>query len=388
VTGYVSGIPEEKNSKQVFTVRVTDVDGRPCGGKLLVHYYSKSGQVEQGDPVSFHCVLMRPPPAKNPGGFDYEGYLRRMNIYTVAYVSSLDKIGHGRTPFYRRLAQSVNLDMNETIDKALPQSESAVLIPMLIGNKQNLSYEEKQAFTDAGVMHILVVSGLKVAYVAGTFLLLFRLMGLKRRLASLLSIPFLLLYMAVTGNNPPVVRATIMAISIFISLSLNRSSLTYQALALAAAVILIFDPQALFTASFQLSFAATIGIVYLYPRLIKPFQKFPAWFRNPVGGSIAVSLASQLGVMPLLSFYFHKIFFAGIISNILIVPLTGVITGLGIVLYLVHFISGPLTSFAAWITSFLIKLLMLQVHYFANLPYAAVHVATPALWGVGVYYLI
>ena len=235
-------------------------------------------------------------------------------------------------------------------------------------------------------MHMLVVSGFKVAYVAGTFILLFRLLGFKRRLASLLTMPFLFLYMIVTGNNPPVVRATVMAFSIFISMSLNRDSLIYQSLALAAAAILIFDPQALFTASFQLSFAATIGIVYLYPFLMKPFQKFPAWFRNPIGGSVAVSLSSQLGVMPLLSYYFHKIFIAGIFSNIPIVPLTGIITGVGIVLYLVHFVSGPLTSFYRICYFFAYKLLLIQVHYFASIPYAAVRVATPAFWVIAAYY--
>ena len=386
VTGRVTDIFKEYNSKQIFTVKASDVDGHPCGGTLLVHSSSKNDRAEEGDIVRFHCALLRPPPARNPGGFDYAAYLRRMNIYAVAYISYFMKIDHKPLPFYIRLAEATHRDMTETILKALPPAESAVLIPMLIGDKQSLPIEEKRAFTDAGVMHILVVSGLKVAYVAGTFLLLFRLTGFKRRLASLLTIPFLLLYMVITGDNPPVVRATIMAVSIFISLSLKRESLTYQALALAAAVILIFDPQALFTASFQLSFSATIGIVYLFPYLIKPFQKFPWWFRNPVGGTVAVCLASQLGVMPLLAFYFHKIFIAGIVSNIPIVPLTGIITGMGIVLYLVHFISGPLTLLMGCVISLLIKLLLAQVHYFAGLPYATMPAATPSLWAVALYY--
>jgi len=386
VTGTVSGMPEQKYNKQIFAVKVSKVNDNPCRGTLLVHSFFKGEPAQEGDIIRFRCMLMRPFPTRNPGGYDYAERLRRMNIYAVTYISYFQKIGYKPLPFYWRLAETARLDMIETIQKTLPPDESAVLVPMLVGDKQSLSEEEKRAFTDAGVMHILVVSGLKVAYVAGTFLLLFRLVGFKRRFASLLTIPFLIIYMIATGNNPPVVRATIMAISIFISLSLKRESLTYQALALAAAAILIVDPQALFTASFQLSFAATIGIVYLYPYLIRPFQRFPAWFRNPIGGSVAVSLSSQLGVMPLLSYYFHKIFIAGIFSNIPIVPLTGIITGAGIVLYLIHFVSVPLTAFTGYIISLLIKLLLVQVHYFANIPYAAVRVATPAFWVIAAYY--
>ncbi len=386
VAGRVTSITEETENKQVFILKATRANGRRCGGMLLVHSFSKDIRANEGDIIRFHCLIAKPPPLRNPGGYDYAERLRRMNIYAVAYISYFEKTGYKSPSLYSRLAKAAHNDMVETMRRTLAPEASAVLIPMLIGDKQSLSNEEKDRFTDAGVMHILVVSGLKVAYVAGTFLLLFRLMGLKRRYASLLTIPFLLIYMTATGNNPPVVRATIMAICIFISMSLNRSSITYQALAIAAAAILIFDPQAIFSASFQLSFAATIGIVYLYPYLLKPFQTFPWWFRNPIGGSIAVSLASQFGVMPLLSYYFHKMFFAGIISNIPIVPLTGIVTGLGIVLYLVHFVSGPVTSLLAWVTSLLIKILLIQVHYFAGLPYAAVHVATPSLWVIGTYY--
>ena len=386
ITGKVTCISEENSTKQIITIKALSADGRRCRGTLLVYSFSKNNRAEEGDILRFHCVLMRPHPAKNPGGYDQAERLRKMNIYAIAYISSFEKSGREPLSFYTRLAEAAHKDMVETIQKTLPQPEAAVLVPMLVGDKQSLSNEEKDAFTDAGVMHILVVSGLKVAYVAGTFLLLFRIVGFKRRLASLFTIPFLLIYMTATGNNPPVVRATVMALCIFATMSLNRSSITYQALALAAAAILIVDPQALFSASFQLSFAATIGIVYLYPYLIRPFQKFPWWLRNPVGGSIAVSLASQLGVIPLLSLYFHKMFFAGIISNIPIVPLTGIITGMGIVLYMVHFVSGTFASFIAWVTALLIKILLAQVHYFARLPYAAVHVATPNLWIIGAYY--
>jgi len=386
VAGRVSGIAGDNGSKQVFTLKVTSAGGSPCRGTLLVHYFVKGDRVEQGDLVSFGCVLARPPDAKNPGAFDYAAYLRRTGIYAVTYISSLEKTGREAQPFYLRLAQAAHADMVDTIQKALPPAESSVLIPMLIGDKQTLPDEEKRAFTGAGVMHTLVVSGFNVAYVAGIFILLFRVVGFKRRHASLLTMPFLILYLMVTGYSPPALRATVMAFSIILSMSLNRDSLIYQSLALAAAVILIFDPQALFNASFQLSFAATIGIVYLYPFLMEPFGNFPRWFRDTVCATTAVSLAAQLAVMPILACYFNRISPAGLISNIPIVPLTGIVTGAGILLYLVHFISSGLTWLIAYFSSLLMKAILALVHYFAGLPYATIHVGTPDPRAMAVYY--
>jgi competence protein ComEC len=276
----------------------------------------------------------------------------------------------------------------EVLHRFLPAEEANVLAPMLVGDTSGLSREQKAGFSDAGVMHVLVVSGMNVAYVAGLFLFLFRLLGLPRRPAALCTIPCILLYVLVTGMNPPVVRAGVMALFVILSLSLRREPLIYQSLSLAAFVILLFDPQALFSASFQLSFAATLGIVSLSPLLLRPFAPLPGWLRWSIGGLVSVSLAAQLAVLPLLAFYFNKLSLVGLLSNLCIVPLTCLITIAGMLLYAAHLISAPLAGAIACGTGWLLHLLLLLVRCFAALPHATLHVATPSLFTFIAYYLL
>jgi competence protein ComEC len=117
-----------------------------------------------------------------------------------------------------------------------------------------------------GGIHVLVVSGLHVGYVAAVFWLLFRFLPLPNLWRKLSIIPVLIVYAMVTGAAPPVIRATIMAVALIICYLLGRERSIYHAFALAAFVILLINPQALFTASFQLSFAACLGIVYMRSR--------------------------------------------------------------------------------------------------------------------------
>jgi competence protein ComEC len=390
VKGRILNVPEQKNGKLRFVVRVSSVNGQKADGKILVTLFARDGEapVAQGDVIAFGTRLLSPPPARNPGTFDYAAYLNRKGIYTVAYIASCTKIGHSPLPFYQAAANAIRIDMTATLQRYLPQREAGILTPMVIGDKNRLSDEEKQAFRDSGLTHILVVSGLNVAYVVAVFLGLFRLTGLRRRYAALCTIPFILLFMLIAGDNPPVIRATVMAIFVILSLALSREPLIYQSLALAAAVNLIADPQALFTASFQLSFAATAGIVYLYPFLMKPFENLPRWLRVTVGSTFAVSLAAQLAVLPIIAYDFNRIPVIGVVSNIVVVPWAGLITALGIVVYLAHFVSPFITAAVAGLTAFLLHWMLYFVHLFARLPFATVSVATPPPAAIIVYYLL
>jgi competence protein ComEC len=387
VKGKVINVPEQKNNKIQLVIKVFSVNKQETSGKILVTLFSLDRDVKQGDIITFYAKLLSPPPARNPGAFDYAAYLHRNNIYTMAYISSFVKIGHSPLPFYQSIANTIRANMIDTIHRSLPQEEASVLIPMLIGEKSELSDEEKKAFQNSGLTHILVVSGLNIAYVVIVFLGFFRITGFKRRYAALLTIPFILLFMLMVGDNPPAVRATVMALFLIVSLSLAREPLIYQSLAMAAMTILVFDPQALFNASFQLSFAATIGIVYLYPLLIKPFQNFPRWIQNSIGATIAVSLAAQLAVLPIIAYYFNKVSLIGLVSNIPVVPLSGVITALGIVLYLIHFVSHVITVPVVFIISLLLRFMLGCVHLFAAAPFAIVHVAAPSIVSICCYYV-
>lgn len=228
---------------------------------------------------------------------------------------------------------------------------------------------------------------MNVAYVAALFLFCIRLCtGLRQRYAAPLLIPVITLYVLMTGANAPVLRAGIMALFVIISLSLAREPFIYQSLALAAMTIFSFNPQAIFTASFQLSFAATIGIVYIYPKIYAWCASWPRLLRGTLGSTISVSVAAQLAVAPILAYYFNTFSLIGLAANLIVVPLAGFITAGGLAMYLAHFISPALAAAAALPTDALLRAAMMVVALCAQLPHAMVPIAAPSMPCICVYY--
>ena len=387
ITGRMISEPETGQKDFSFVFETRSVNGLNLKEKTLVRYSGGISQFISGDILQIQGRISTPLKAKNPGSFDYETYLARQGIYTIIKSKEIKKLGHTPINLFLNIARYISNDASETIKKYIPEKEASVLLARVIGDRKGLSKETKEEFTDAGVMHMLVVSGINVAYVSLVFLGLFRLFGFSKRKAALFSIPFIFLYALITGANPPVMRACLMAVFVIFSFSLEREPLIYQSLALSALIILILDPQALFGASFQMSFAATVGIVYLYPYLILPCKKAPFWFKNTIGTLFAVSIGAQAGVFPLLIYYFNKFSIAGILTNLIAVPIGGIATSTGIILYLVHFLGDTAGKFFGLINYFLTYTIIVIVEYFSKQKYSIIHIATPSVIFMTFYYI-
>ncbi|MCX5782660.1 MAG: DNA internalization-related competence protein ComEC/Rec2 [Elusimicrobia bacterium] len=386
VTGQIISEPEIKNNYIFFLLKSSKIESKKISEKILVTYDFRGNTFKIGDIIEIRGKIKTPHTANNPGEFNYGKYLNRQNVYTLLKAFSIRKTGFNKPQFLYRFSLLIQKDIIKTIELYLPPKEASVLIPMVVGNKSSLSKEIKEEFMDAGVMHVLVVSGLNVGYVCAIFLGLFRLTGLRKRRSALLTIPFILFYCMMTGANPPILRASIMAVFVILSLSLAREPLIYHSLALSALTILLFDPQALFTASFQLSFAATIGIVYFYPYFIIPFKRFTFWIKNTIGTVFAVSLSAQLAVLPLLAYYFNKFSLIGILTNLIVVPLAGVVTAAGIFLYLIHFLSPFLASLAALLNQYIVNSIIFTVSYSSKLKYSIISLPSPSAFSILFYY--
>ncbi|MFH1368092.1 MAG: ComEC/Rec2 family competence protein [Elusimicrobiota bacterium] len=386
IDGCITDAPEFKNGRFSAIVKTTALNGRPARGRIFLIYPKASGEFQPGDIVTLRDNLNSITPPKKPGGFDFRKYLSRKSVYSSAYAFRIRKSGGNKRPFIMKFADCVADDITGTVKARLPEREAGVLIKMLIGGKGAVSPDDKTKFTDAGVIHILVVSGMNVAYVAAFFAFLFRISGFSGVHSLMLSVPFIFLYTLVTGANPPIARASIMASFVIFSYALSRDSNIYQSLSMAAFVILLREPQALFTPSFQLSFAATIGIVYFYPVLVSPFRGLHAVIRA-AAATAAVTLSAQLAVNPLLALYFEKISLIGLISNIIIVPLAGIVTITGLALYLLSVFLPWLAGTAAAVNYHLVRLVLFFVDFFSGLKYASVHVPAPSIRLIIAYYI-
>lgn len=150
--------PEERNGKVAFVLDIYSLNNAKRGGKTLINYKPKEKQIndiEPGDILLMNGDIKTPFQTTNPGGFNYAKYLGRKGIYTIFYAKSIEKTGYEQPPFYKSAAYSLRKNIIKTIKDKFPALEASLLIPMLVGSDENLSYEMKNKFVNAGVMHVL-----------------------------------------------------------------------------------------------------------------------------------------------------------------------------------------------------------------------------------------
>ena len=348
--------------------------------------YLSASKLEAGDKVVLNGRFKDFRTSTNEGEFNYAEFMSFKDIFISFQAKSYEITSRDNLNFLKRLSFKIRYSILHSINTNFKGEEADILSKMLIGSPSYIHKDLKARFVDAGVMHLLVVSGFNVAYVIIIFLVLFRVIGFNIRTASLLTIPFIIIYTILTGANPPIVRACIMSIFIILAYSLKREPGIYQSLSLACLTILFLDYNALFSASFQLSFAATLGIVYFYPIFSKPFERYPKYIRYLID-LFLVSFAAQLAVFPILALYFNKLCLIGIISNILLVPLAGIVTTTGVLFYLGELLFSHISVFTVLINHYLLKTIYFLTGYFASFQYATIRVPAPSMIFIVCYYI-
>ena len=385
LTGKVITEPIQKNEKQQFILEVFDTDGQKIKKEKTLVYASTAYNIEYGDIVFVSGKLNIPEKPVFPYIFDYNLYLQRENIYTIFYQQNFELIEKQPNKI-KQISLKVKNNIENKIDNFFNPSVSSVLKSMITGNKSSLDKDIKEDFINTGLIHILVISGLHIGFCAVIFMFCFKLLGLKLNYIYLLTIPALFFYVLLTGANPPAIRAAIMFSCLLVALMLNREPLIYNALALSALVILIFNPQSLFTASFQLSFLATFGLLYLYPKFSMCFGKIKNKYIKYVWDIACVTISAQIALIPLLVFYFGKISMVSFILNLIIVPVIPVIISLFFVFYISTFVSYYVSLAVSLLLSYLLKFILYVINYSASLDYSVVFFAVPGIVMILFYY--
>src|SRR5439155_15486753 len=290
--------------------------------------------------------VIRPP--KGPaaeGLFDYRTYLRRQGIYYQLLVESTNDwrtVVTGDCPPRPPLADRFRHWSQKILAAGLPNEDESLhlLWAMALGWTTALTDEVSEPFMRTGTMHIFAISGLHIALIAGILVSLLRVLQMPRGLCGWLVIPVIWFYTAATGWQSSAIRSTIMMSVIIVGWAIKRPSDLLNSLAAAGFIILLWDPQQLFQASFQLSFFVVLSIALLLPpleqlrqRLLQPEPLLPPelrprwrrWLDGPIRfltTSFATSLAAWLGSLPLIATYFHLFTPVSLAANLVIVPLS------------------------------------------------------------------
>ncbi|HET8575866.1 MAG TPA: DNA internalization-related competence protein ComEC/Rec2, partial [Methylomirabilota bacterium] len=359
-----------------------DGDRRPVTGRVQLTIYGEGPALTEGQRIRVSARLHPPTGFRNPGGFDYPAHLRREGILLVgsARGDGLAALTAEDPPW----PVAVKRWAVATIRARLPEASAALLAGLLLGERSALPRESDEAFRRAGVYHVLAVSGFNVALLATSVFLALPLLGVPRRGTAVAAALILVGFALVVGGQPSVLRATVMGLLLLLGVLLERESEVMNALALAALILLIWRPADLWEPGFQLSFAATAGIVYLAPPLTTGLTErgWPGW----LAAAVAVSIGAQAAVTPLMLAHFNQLSLVGIAANLLVVPLAGAATTLGMLALLAELVSGALAAFvfnALWV---LLLALRAGVWLAAAVPAAMIHLPAPDLFAGSAWY--
>jgi competence protein ComEC len=378
IEAYVGVVQESIQEKDrylsvVVSLQTARIQARwqPIKGKVKLHIRKPlSESFTYGDIL---MLLGQPQPIEgplNPQEFDLRAYLSHQNTYhrQVVQPNGLSKMAHAPPNSLQAVLLQFRHYTKSLLTQAIHHSrEQGMVVALVLGAKDELDDLLKTAYTAAGTMHVLAVSGLHVGIVYWLLNILLSWLGKGRWsgwMKFVISLAGLWLYAGMTGLAPSVLRATVMFTLVAMGNLLHRKSNIYNVLASSAFLLLLFDPYLIFAVGFQLSYLAVLGIVYLQPKICRLFQFDHKLFKYLWLGS-SISLAAQIATTLLSCYYFHQfpVYFLG--ANWVVVPAAFIILGLGLsivitgwwqwlsacIAWLLEYITWWVNEFVLWMSS-------------------------------------
>jgi competence protein ComEC len=372
IKGVVAERLKPNDYYEKYYLDVISVNKMPASGKILltVPIDTVSKLLHAGDEL---YIADTPQPINrslNPYQFDYAEYMAKQNVFHQLRL----KNNYIRAGQLKNSNYYIETFRNSLIASFAQQGYSAdvqnIINALLLGQRQDMDKDTTANYTNAGVVHILAISGLHFTVLFFIFNLLLKSLerlGKSGRLLKLIGILSLLWGFAlVSGLSASVVRSVVMFSFIGIGQYFNRNSNIYNSIAVSALVLLLVKPNFLFDVGFQLSYIAVLSIVWLQP-LYKEVKVSKYRVVNYIADTVLISLIAQIGVLPLSLYYFNQFPLLFLVANIVVIPLSTLVLVLGLVVLTFNFINGfiaqmlgsmlealikAMNNFTAWIASF------------------------------------
>lgn len=351
-------------------------------GKAIVYITKDSASkiLQYGDVIYSNTAPTEVKPPANPNEFNYKNYLASKNIYHQVYLSSnkwiLLKNGEGN--IFKNFSLQLRNKLLQIFQKNNVEGEDyAVVSALILGYDDKIDAELLKSYSNAGITHILSVSGMHVAVIYGALLFIFGFIERLKKLKytkPIILLSFIWFYAMLTGLSPSVMRSAAMISFVIIGQSLNRKVDIYNSLIVSAFFLLAIDPFFLKDVGFQLSYLALFGIIWLQPYIAKWWQPQNKIIKS-IWTLINVSIAAQLITTPICLFYFHQFPNYFLLANLIIVPLSTVIIYAAIGILIFSPISIVSEIFGS-ITAFLINKMNIVIRFIEQLPYST----TNGIW--------
>ena len=374
-------------TQQRFVVEVERAGRNAASGGLIVTAYSGVVNARIGDRITAEGSVKLISGYKNPGQIDSvtrlkaDGITARMSAgKTGVEIEAVE--GTPWTKFLRIVALARE-HYRAAMAKVMSNEDAAAIFAMLFGGYAGLNPALIEDFQTTGIVHILSVSGSHMSLLAAATAALCLLLKVPRGLTAALGIFVIVTYTFLSGMAPQVIRSAFMGALVFVGTARQLDVMGARFLAFAAIAMLINSPLLIFDVSFQLSFSATAGLLYLSEDLRAAMEKLPRWFTLPA----AMTLSAQIASLPIIIWYFNQVSLSSIFANVFVMPLLEfvIVGGLlgGIIALILPFAGRIIFAAEALIFGAGAEL----NHIFARLPLSVVQVPTVGLTAGAVYYL-
>jgi len=375
VIGDVKEEPEVRENYQAVIVRASGVITREScefADEKVIIRAPLFEQIYYGDTVEARGLVSVPTIFVTDTNriFSYGEYLEKEGIGTILSFASIKIIStNGGNPIKRFLFK-IKQTYLSTIERYIPDPESALLGGLTVGAKQSLGDDLEDEFRRVGIIHIVVLSGYNVIIIAEIIIRSLRMFRIGTRL--FISSLAIMLFVILVGAGATVVRAGIMAVTALIVRATGREVLGFQLLFFAGIIMLLFNPLLLLhDPSFQLSFIATVGLMTFSVQL----DYFFAWIRNKAVREIVTATTStQIAVLPFIMFLIGKISLVALPVNLLVLPTVPAAMFLGFmtgITGMIPFVSVFLAPLFGILTFFVLSYELFVVHVFARIPFAS-----------------
>jgi len=330
-----SSIYDDKYIVDLIKINNLQVSGKSI---LNIKKDSLNNTLKVDDVYIIKTTLRDVNPPLNPGQFNYKNYLEKQYIYHQLFVTKemlFDLKKSHQTVFgiANKIREHINFKL---IKYSFKPDELAIINAILLGQRQNISEDVYTSYRNAGAIHILAISGLHIGIILIMLSSIFKPLERLRYgiyIKTILIVLILWSFAIIAGLSASVTRAVSMFSIVAIGMHLKRPTNIYNTLAVSIFALLLFKPLFLFDVGFQLSYLAVFGIVSINPTLDN-LWKPKYWLFKKLWQTLTVTLSAQIGILPISLFYFHQ--FPGLffLTNLLIIPLLGIILGFGIIIIL------------------------------------------------------
>ena len=357
---------------------------KEVSGKILL-VMPAFAALKPGDEISVKGKLETPKDLEENPAFSYQKYLAKDGLYSSMVFPVVEKTGWRNEKPVSFFLFKIKEAFEERISRVLPQPQQGFLNGILFGEKGGMSPALKENFARTGTSHLVALSGFNITIITQALAAFFLFWGVNRKKVFWLAFLSIWLFVLMVGADSSIVRAAIMGLLFLYAKKENRLYGARNAILLAGVLMLWFKPNDLMLdIGFQLSFLATLGLVYLTPVFAKGLKKIPEFFGFKE--ALVSTLAAQVFVLPFLIFYFQSLSLISPLVNVLVLPVIPLTMLFGFLAGALGFLAVFLGQIAGWLAWAFLTYELGVIEFFGRFSLASVSLTLPFIYAVSFFY--